>query len=77
MRAERRRDRSCPSCSGSNILRGTKVEGVDVTVVPATESGPPVTVPTYCDVCFDCGMLFFFARVARMKDDQAGEHRQR
>jgi hypothetical protein len=62
--SERRRIRSCPSCGGNNIVRGSEVQGVTVTMAPATEDSAAVRVPAYCDVCYECGMLTLFVRVS-------------
>lgn len=73
MGAERRRERKCPGCSGTNIARGTQVEGIAVCLVPPTEESEAVTVPVYSDVCYQCGMVTLFARVG----STAGRHAQR
>jgi hypothetical protein len=59
---ERRRPRRCPSCGGDKIVRGTVVEGVRVTLAPATEVSEAVTVPAYSDTCGECGLVTLFVR---------------
>jgi hypothetical protein len=60
---ERRRARTCPSCGGSNIVRGREVEGLSICLVPATEESPEVTLPAYSDICYECGLVSLFVRI--------------
>ena len=67
VKRERRRPRLCPSCRGERIIRGPMVEGMSVSLAPATEEGPAVCVPVYSDICGDCGMVTLFVRVREAK----------
>jgi hypothetical protein len=62
-RVERRRRRTCPSCGGDNIVRGSQVDGIGVPLAPATEMSAPVYVPAYSDVCSDCGFVMLYVRI--------------
>jgi hypothetical protein len=66
-RQERRRQRRCPSCGGSDIFRGTKVEGMTIPLLPVTEGRSQGGVSAYCDVCNQCGMVTFFVRLSELK----------
>lgn len=64
MPEDRRRERRCPSCGGTQLLRARRVDGWSVTV-PATEEGPrDVRLAPFADVCYDCGMVTLFVRIA-------------
>jgi hypothetical protein len=39
------------------------VEGLAIALVPATEVTPPVEVPAYSDICYDCGLVCLYVRV--------------
>jgi hypothetical protein len=69
VRTDRRRPRTCPGCGGGNILRGSRVEGVSISLVPPTEDSDAVVVPAYSDVCYDCGMVTLFARIGHQVDE--------
>jgi|GEM_PF-2917480 len=62
-RDRRRRPRRCPSCGGNNVGRGHQVEGIMITLVPASGGAPAVTVPAFSDICRDCGMVMLFVRL--------------
>lgn len=42
-----------------------------VSLVPATEESAAVSVPVYSDVCYQCGMVSLFARVANAAERHA------
>jgi len=59
---ERRRQRECPSCGGTGMIRGCRVPGVELQIVAhgsGHRSGP---IHLYSDVCMDCGLTSFYAR---------------
>ena len=71
MPKEQRRPRRCPSCGGGNIVRGSEVQGISVTVTPQTEVSSAVTVPAYSDICYDCGLVSLFVRVGEFNQKTA------
>ena len=63
---ERRRQRVCPSCGGTSMIRGCKVPGVQLQIVK--QGGEPIgdLISLYSDVCVDCGLTSFYARRAEV-----------
>ena len=59
---ERRRRRQCPSCGGSNMIRGCKVPGVQLQIVREDSGQRSGLIALYSDVCVDCGLTSFYAR---------------
>ncbi len=66
----RRRNRRCPSCGGANIMRGTKVDGVTVSLVRDTEDSPAVKVPAFSDICGECGLVSLYVRVGEGQEQR-------
>jgi hypothetical protein len=62
--AERRRRRTCPSCRGTNVIRGPKVGGLAIPLPHTGEGGKTLTADAYADVCYDCGMVTMFVRLS-------------
>lgn len=59
---ERRRQRRCPSCGGSGMIRGCKVPGVDLQLIGQGGEQRSGLIGLYSDVCIDCGFTSFYAR---------------
>jgi ribosomal protein S27AE len=59
---ERRRQRRCPSCGATGMIRGCRVPGVQIQVI--TDEGDRISGPIslYSDVCVECGLTSFYAR---------------
>lgn len=59
---ERRRQRTCPSCGTTSMIRGCRVPGVSIQVL--TDDGQQRSSPIglYSDVCMECGLTHFYAR---------------
>jgi hypothetical protein len=69
MSAERRRNRNCPSCGGTNLRRESRVPGWTVPTSPSEEVEQALHLNPYCDVCNDCGLLSLYVRLS---DTEAG-----
>lgn len=67
MPAERRRGRKCPSCGGTAIARGSRVDGWAVVVPPEDEKGRETRLAPFSDVCRDCGMVTLYVRIGEAK----------
>jgi hypothetical protein len=61
-RAERRRQRRCPSCGGASMIRACRVPGVQLQVVRDDGERRSGLIALYSDVCVDCGLTSFYAR---------------
>lgn len=78
---ERRRQRVCPSCGASSMIRGCRVPGVQLQIVK--QGGEPISglIPLYSDVCVECGLTSFYARrgevTGQVGDLSAGETKRR
>lgn len=68
-RQERRRRRQCPSCSGTSLIRGCRVPGIQLQVVSQDGSQRSGMIGLYSDVCVDCGMTSFYARRAEVAEE--------
>ncbi len=66
---ERRRQRSCPSCGATGMIRGCRVPGVQIQVVTDDGKQRSGLISLYSDVCVECGLTNFYAR----RDEVAGE----
>jgi hypothetical protein len=59
---ERRRQRQCPSCGASGMIRGCRVPGVQIQVVTDDGERHSGLIGLYSDVCVECGLTHFYAR---------------
>ena len=59
---ERRRQRSCPSCGASGMIRGCRVPGVHLQVVTDDGQQRSSLIGLYSDVCMERGLTHFYAR---------------
>ena len=59
---EQRRQRRCPSCGGTSMIRGCRVPGVQLQVVTQQGDHRSGMIALYSDVCVDCGLTSFYAR---------------
>ena len=59
---ERRRQRKCPSCAGTSMIRACRVPGVQLQIVTGEGSHRSGLIGLYSDVCVDCGLTSFYAR---------------
>ena len=50
-------------------MRGTKVEGVRVSLVRETEDSPAVSVPAFSDICGECGLVSLYVRVGQLGEE--------
>ena len=60
--AERRRQRQCPSCGATGLVRGCRVPGVQIQVVTDDGQQRSGLIGIYSDVCVECGLTSFYAR---------------
>ena len=60
--AERRRQRQCPSCGATGLVRGCRVPGVQIQVVTDDGQQRSGLIEIYSDVCVECGLTSFYAR---------------
>jgi hypothetical protein len=61
-RQERRRQRQCPSCGATGLVRGCRVPGVQIQVVTDDGQQRSGLIGIYSDVCVECGLTSFYAR---------------
>jgi len=66
---ERRRQRTCPSCGATGMIRGCRVPGVQIQVVTDDGRQRSGLIGLYSDVCVECGLTSFYAR----RDEVASE----
>ncbi|HUU54104.1 MAG TPA: hypothetical protein VMY87_04215 [Armatimonadota bacterium] len=59
---ERRRQRTCPSCGGTSVIRACRVPGVQLQIVREDSGRHTGLIALYSDVCVDCGLTSFYAR---------------
>lgn len=64
---ERRRQRKCPSCGGSSMIRGCRLPGVQIQIVSHEGGRRSGLISLYSDVCMDCGLTSFYARRAEVE----------
>ncbi len=63
---ERRRQRKCPSCGGTSMIRACRVPGVQLQIVTGEGQHRSGLIGLYSDVCVDCGLTSFYARRAEV-----------
>ncbi len=67
-RKERRRQRQCPSCSATSMIRGCRVPGVQLQIVTSEGDQRSGLIGLYSDVCVECGLTSFYARRAEVAE---------
>ena len=65
---ERRRQRKCPSCGGTSMIRACRVPGVQLQIVTGEGQHRSGLIGLYSDVCVDCGLTSFYARRAEVAE---------
>jgi len=59
---ERRRQRSCPTCGATRLIRGWQTSGLMVHMTDSVTEG----VRVFADCCLECGLVSFYVRFGEL-----------